>query len=379
MSSQELTADVVTTRQQLQSYAQEWNELLAHSASDTIFLTWEWISAWLESVYPDGPLLVVAVRTRDGRLVGLAPFYRSDLRLLNLVKYRCLRVIGDCHSGAEYMDVIVREGFEQPAYEAIVAALRARRGLWDCIYVTNAAGWTGGQARLESHLGGLGHLHRRQRDFAAVELPANYEEYLGSLARRHRSNVKRQEKRLAAEHRINFRICRNETDRQELLDALFYLHRQRWESVGQEGSFVRRPPMERFYRCFSAEALKRGWLRILALEVDGSIQAVQYGYVYGKTFYSLQEGYDPQAIKGVGNVLRNRAIQTCIQEGLSEYDFLGEFSDHKRHWEARARQGADLLIGRKSLKNQLLFCKEVWPAGRYVRQGRPASEGRSHD
>ncbi len=375
-----MTATVITTREELATYAREWNALLRESRADTVFLTWEWISAWLNAVYPDGPLLTILVRDREGRLLGIAPFYRSKLRLLGVMKYRCLRLMGDVHCGAEYMDVIVREGFEEPVMTAILDCALAHRNEWDCIYIRNAASWTGGLDRVTSALkGSLSHLHTRRRVFSAIELPETHESYLRSLSRKHRSNIKRQEKLLSENHRVKVLCCSGEQELPKFLDTFFALHRERWRDVGQMGSFARKPPMERFYRQFATEALREGWLRILALEVDGVIQAMQYGYVYDSTFYSLQEGYAPNGMKGLGNVLRNEVIARCIKEKLRVYDFMGGSTDHKRHWGAEERWGADLFSGKRSLKNQLLFWKEIWPTGRYIREGRPANEGRACD
>jgi CelD/BcsL family acetyltransferase involved in cellulose biosynthesis len=115
------------------------------------------------------------------------------------------------------------------------------------------------------------------------------------------------------------------------------------------------------------------------LKVDGVIRAVQYGYAYAGVFSQLQEGYDPDGFDGIGNVLRNHVIKVSVAEGLREYDFLGGFSEHKRRWGATLAQGYDLLIGRPLAKNALLFAKCVWPTGRFIKEGRPAIDGCSHD
>jgi hypothetical protein len=81
----------------------------------------------------------------------------------------------------------------------------------------------------------------------------------------------------------------------------------------------------------------------------------------------MQEGFDPTYVKGVGNVLRLKVIETCIEEGIQGYDFLGELTEHKRTWGAEKRIGYNLYIGHRSLKNVLLFTKEVWPTGRFLR------------
>jgi len=164
----------------------------------------------------------------------------------------------------------------------------------------------------------------------------------------------------------------------EQLSNLFELHRRHWESIGQLGSFVRRPLMRQFYESFAPKSLRQGWLRLYVLKVDGVIQATQYGYVYDGVFHALQEGYVPKNFDGIGNVLRNLVFKECIEEGLQEYDFLGGFTEHKRLWRAEPREGYNLFIGRRSLKNQLLFWKNIWPTGRFIQEGRPANEGRSH-
>jgi len=361
------TATVMSTRQELDEYADEWNELLAASAADSIFLTWEWISAWLDAVRPDARLLVVVVRDESGRLAALAPFYYTQMRLVHLLNYRCLRVIGDTNSGAEYPDVILRIGSERRAMELVVKALMEHRGSWDCVWMPNIAGWRGALERLSGGFdGALFHRHSRPVDFSSVKLPKTHDEYLGLFGRKRRAYIRRATRNLQSNHRVKLRRCDSVDRLPEMLQTLFDLHRRHWRSVGQDGSFVRRPLMRRFYERFAPEALRRGWLRIQALEVDGVARAVQYGYVYRGAYHALQEGYDPSSFDGIGNVLRNLTVKACIEDGIQEYDFLGEYTDHKRLWRAERRVGYDLIIGRRSLKNSVLFARNVWPTGRFM-------------
>ena len=376
----QLLSCIVTARDELDRLAAEWNDLLHESEADTVFLTWEWISTWLDAVYPDARLCVVVLRDCDGRLIAVATFYCSDLRVLRVLKYKCLRVLGDCQSGAEYGDVIIRRGYEATAMTCIIRELLKHRDLWDCIYISNMAGWTGARERFGEACAQLGlPMRERVREFSAVRLPETYDAYLKLLSRNAREQIRRKTKRLQKSHEVEF-IC--DLERDEIggrLESLFSLHRRRWESVGQAGSFVRRPPMRRFYEAFAPLALSRRWLRLYWLDVDGITQAVQYGYVYGGTFLQLQEGYEPDGFEGIGNILRSQVFEECIREGLREYDFLGEFTEHKRRWGASPRNGHDLLIGRRCARNLPLFWRDAWPGGRFLREGRPASEGCSHD
>jgi len=375
-SAQVLSAQVITSYEELRAYAPEWNGLLAQSQANSIFLTWEWLSTWLETVGLDAPLLTVAIRNNGGELVAVAPFYRTTLRFLGLMSYKCLRFIGDCLCGSEYPDIIVRDDCKEEALALIMKTLLDCSSSWDCIYLPSVAGWTGAYERFHYMFArGDVFIHERSSEFSAIKLPDTHEAYLTQFSRKHRGNIRRATQRLVASHNVEMVRCGSEDTLPKSLQGLFDLHRRRWESVGQFGSFVRKPLMKRFYERFAPQALRRGWLRLFLLEVDGAMAAVQCGYAYNGSFSAIQEGRKPESFGAVGNILRNLAIEACIEEGLAEYDFLGKISKHKRLWHAESRGGYELFIGRKSLKNRPLFWKSIWPTGRYIQEGRPANGG----
>ena len=56
----------------LQKLEPEWNSLLQDSASDCLFLTWEWLSTWWKHLAEERSLAVMAIRC-GGELTGIAP------------------------------------------------------------------------------------------------------------------------------------------------------------------------------------------------------------------------------------------------------------------------------------------------------------------
>ena len=345
--------------------AGEWNRLLRASRGDSIFLTWEWIEAWRQAGGDSVRPLVVVARDADGSLAGIAPFYRWPYRLLGTVPYRTLRILGDLGSGADYLDWILREGCEG-AGEAIARALMEQPG-WDCIWIPSVAGWTGAEHRIihAARSAGL-HCRQRPRDFAAIALPKEYATYLHSLGANGRSSLKRRTREVFGSKGASFVRCRSEEERPEYLEALFELHRRSRHAAGDEGAFDRSPFAVRFYTHFTRTALSRGWLRFFGLKVGNEFKALQVGYVYGGVFHQLQEGFDP-AVAGIGNVLRAKVIEDCIEHGVGSYDFLAGLTEHKQRWRATQRVGYDLFLGRRSLKNLPLFSAGIWPTGRYLR------------
>ncbi len=360
--------EIIENWAELQALEPEWNALLARSRANSVFLTWEWIDAWREAAGEAVQPFVVTCRDDQGRLLAAAPFYLAGLRLLGCVPYRTLRILGDYHSGAEYGDWIVAQDREAELSLALARALAVVRHRWDCIWMPNVAGWTGARDRVRAACVGAGfRIQERPRPFSMAALPADYASYWQALSGNARSAIQRQARRIQAAG-AQFEACASSAELAAFLDALVDLNYRRWSSVGQQGNFHRRPLELAFYRQFAPRAMQRGWLRLFGMRIGTELKAVQIGYVYGASFVQLQEGFDPAAPHGLGNVLRSRVIESCIREGVRTYDFLGGYTDHKRRWLATTRAGHDLLAGHRSLRNTLVHSVRFWPTGRFLRQ-----------
>jgi CelD/BcsL family acetyltransferase involved in cellulose biosynthesis len=351
----------------LRRLAEEWNPLLERSRADSLFLTWEWIDTWREGVEPNVQPFVATARDDAGVLVGIAPLYRTRMRLLRGVPVRALRILGDYHSGGEYGDWILDPSREAEVGSALAEALAGARRRWDCLWMPNVAGWTGARERIVSSCDRAGlRVRERAMEFSAAELPGEYREYWEALSGNVRSAIRRQGKKLDAEGAALVR-CASPDELPALIDALVELNDRRWRAEGSVGTFKRKPLELAFYRRFTAVALSRGWLRLFALKLAEEYTAVQIGYAYKGSFLQLQEGFDPGGPGGQGNVLRSRVIEACIGEGLSTYDFLGTHTEHKRRWLAQPRRGYDFVVANRTATGAGLHALGVWPTGRYLR------------
>jgi len=351
----------------LSSIEPEWNALLSRSGADTIFLTWEWVRSWFESVERSVIPFVITVRDEKGRLKGIAPFYTAKYLFLRSVPVKFLRVVADHASGMDYPDWIVDREDENITCASIAEALIDHSDRWDCIWMGNVAGWTGAPERITGACKNAGlYCHTRNKTFAFIKLPESMESYMRMLSKNRHQQLARQERKVFGRGGISITRCREISQLPRFLDALVELHIRRRRKQGQKGVFERKPNELRFYKAFTPVALKLGWLRLYGLEESGKLKAVQIGYVYNNTYFQMQEGFDPDYVQGVGNVLRVKVIEGCIQEALGGYDFLGEMTEHKRRWEASQRMGFDIMIGRRNLINRIIFGLNVWPTGRYL-------------
>lgn len=359
--------EVIESWSGVESLAEEWNKLLRESRADTIFLTWEWVRTWISVAGRSLKPFVITVRSMDGELLGLAPFYVTKYRLLKLIPCRILRVMADYPTGAEYPDWIVHRDHEVETTREIAMSLRLYGKQWDSIWMPNVAVWTGATERILQACREAGLLCReRPASFSGFELPKNMNGYLEALSSNMRSVVRRQVKKISGREGVVIDRCLTTESLPDYLQALFDLHYRRWRLKGEEGAFRRKPKERQFYEQFAPAALRAGWLRLYALKERGEIKAVQIGYVYNNIFHLLQEGFDPDYADGVGNVLRLHVIEACIAEGIASYDFLGVMSEHKRRWQANERLGSDVMIGRPSWMSRAIIRNGIWPTGRFL-------------
>lgn len=363
-----MKAEIVRDWSRFDALAKGWNALLGRSRSDIIFLRWEWIDAWRrvhgDSIRP----FVVAVWDEGDELAGVAPFYRTAYALGRVLPYKALRIMGDFPTGAECLDWIVRPDREGEVALCIAETLADFESEWDFIWMPYVPTWTGARDRIHGAAAAVGFpFAERDVPFAALTLPGSFDALIHSLGSSHRYNTRRDLKRMFGDPATVFTRCLDEESVLRFLDSLFQLHSLRWGREGQLGTFRKKPNESRFYRAFAPEAQKRGWLRLYGIEMSGVLKAVQYGYAYNGAYLQIQEGFDQESGRGLGNILRFKVIEELICDGVKVYDFLGGMSEHKKRWHATERAGRDLMVGNRKAKSRLLFANRVWPTGRYLR------------
>lgn len=366
LCDQNMSAEVIRTWPELWRLEGEWNDLLRRSRADTIFLTWEWIRSWEKAGGHSVKPFVICVRDQSGKLAGLAPHYLAEFKLLRIITYKTLRMMADQATGAEYLDWIVDHEFEEQICNQIANVLAKHRD-WHCIWMPNLAGWTGAFERITNACRKADFLFAsRKAEFAFIRFPPTLNDYEDSLPGKMRRQLKRQQKIIFEKERFVFAKCSAEEDLAVFLEALFDLHSRRWRARGGIGTFQKKPEEAIFYREFARLALKKKWLGIMGLQNSTGFKAIQIGYFYNNIFHQLQEGFDPSYKNGIGNILRMKVIEKCINQGIKGYDFLGEMTRHKARWQAHIRQGYDLLISRRCTKNLPLFTQRFWPTGRFL-------------
>ena len=332
-----VTVETIGEASSFAALRQEWDELLHSSASDRLFLTWEWLYTWWKHLAGNRQLSILAFR-REGELAALAPF---GLRPPTLSPWRPLPVLeflGNGNVGSDYLDVIVRRGCEPDTWRALAARLAGKRLMLEWTQLRQGDCQAAGVA---AALGENGWSVAETETNTCPFIPLagrSWESYLATLGAEHRYNFHRKWKRLNRDYAVQFEQVRTEQQCRESIDLVITLHNLRWRDRGGSDAFHTSGLVE-FHQEFSQIALERGWLRLYVLRLDGKPAACLYGFLYRRIFYFYQSGFAATFDKySVGLVTMGLAIKSAIEEGAEEYDLLHGNEAYKSHWSSDSRQ-----------------------------------------
>jgi CelD/BcsL family acetyltransferase involved in cellulose biosynthesis len=328
--------EIINTERQFKAIREEWAELLAHSSSDCIFLTWEWLHTWWEHLAGGRGLHVLVLRSGTD-VIAIAPLASPSTTLSRLAGVRALEFLGTGSVGSDYLDIIVRQGKEAEALAALAGYFHREKFVLDL------------KQLVENHslAAKLSALLQGQR-WNGSEILTNvcpfidlagqtWESFQAGLGPKHRYNLNRRVKNLRRSFDTRFECVVTESERSPALRTLVALHNERMrERGGSDG--LHTAELVGFHEHLTQLALSRGWLRLFVLTLNGEKAAALYGFMYGKKFYFYQSGFDAQySSHSVGLVTMGLAIEAAIEDGAEEFDLLHGDEKYKSLWAKQQR------------------------------------------
>ncbi|RYG68392.1 GNAT family N-acetyltransferase [bacterium] len=167
-----------------------------------------------------------------------------------------------------------------------------------------------------------------------LSFPSTYDEYVKSLGKNMREQIKRYPKRLDKQFATEYELAKTPTQLERALDDLFRLHGKRWRAKGQTG-VLGLPNRQRFHRLVCEKFLEKDWLRLWTLRCDGQAVCVLLSYFWGGKYSFFIGGFEPEMMKmSVGTCLFAKVFQHAIEEGATEFDFLRGAEEYKYRYGA---------------------------------------------
>ncbi|MBN2470604.1 MAG: GNAT family N-acetyltransferase [Anaerolineae bacterium] len=350
----------------------EWQALQARS-SCSIYLTWDWITAWWAHCGPPAELWLLEARAADGRLVGLAPLMRADYSPLRGITWRQLQFIGS-DAAFDHLGFLVEEGRAADVIPQFMAALQAARDRWDVLFLSDLAA---GDPALDVLLAqDIPWRAEETLPCPAIALPDRWEDFHDALSKRKRKNIRRAHRALDEAYPGGWRAeeVTDPDDIDRTMAEMIRLHQAKWEALGMPGGFAD-PRVAVFHRANAQALAAQGRLWLFRLWIGEAVAAIEYAYAWQGRVYAFASGVNfDLAEYSPGQMLMEHMIQTAIERGMHTYDFLRGDEDYKFFWQAEPREDHHLrwLAASRARREQQMIdllgetwqrAKRLLPAG----------------
>ena len=257
-------------------------------------------------------------RRRCGSLLGVAPLLREDGRL-SLVGH---------YSICDYMDFVLEPDCSDQVVGALFDAILEED--WSELELRGLREGSLTLAELPALAEAAGLAVEREEEAVAprVELPASWDEYLASLSKKDRHELRRKLRRLADVGEPELRAY---TSPQDVESRLPQLLRFMVESRTDKAAFMSEQMGRFFHRMVPAMA-EEGLIRLYELELSGRPVASILCFDQGGQLFLYNSGYDPQyASQSVGLLSKALCLRDAIDSGYRCFDMLRGHEPYKYH------------------------------------------------
>jgi CelD/BcsL family acetyltransferase involved in cellulose biosynthesis len=326
------------TLEEFRSRRSEYDKILAASAADPLFHSFDWLELWWMhlGLPASGEHLVIFAAEQDGRLLGVVPVVQNVRIRRGPLRYRSSAILGNVRWSlrgipTEYTTVVAERGNEQSVVTACLDSW-----LRQCSDRELTVGWS-----LDANLWVRGFEAVRTRSWEAVrvtdpitaygvDLHAGFQAFAASLsgnARRSMFNVRRK-----LEDTLGLSFHQLEPAHAlDSLDRMNALHALRWKSSAFTGNRLA------FHRDLIRRLGATNQIVFSEIRVQGRPISILYDIRCQGRQYNIQMGFDAETLPSAspGVIHLGFAIEEAAKAGVHYYDFLagqGMQSDYKRRY-----------------------------------------------
>lgn len=331
-----LTAEVmhirlVTKYNDFLNLKDNWNSLLEKSNNPSPFLTFEWVSSWLETFGDRYKLYILVVHADKAErdLIGIAPLTITKEGIFNYLYF-----IGTGRS--DHLGFIVK-GNETSFYKAVFNFLRQNRRQYHIIYLKDILEHS---TDFETELKQSPFQYKRVKGDVSpyLKLPESFEAYLGTKSKKSKKNIKRYLRKVVDEDCSDHVQIIGQWD-DKWLDIIKDIEAKSWK--GKEKSERMSGIGFEFYQKIMRKFAEAGWLNLLIYFVGDTPVAYHLNFIFAGKVYYYNGSYLTDVKKytklAVGTTILAVNIKESINNSLSEYDFLRGDHGYKRDWAKHTR------------------------------------------
>ncbi|MBS3150102.1 GNAT family N-acetyltransferase [Candidatus Woesearchaeota archaeon] len=347
--------ETIRSKEKFYSMNDDWNKLLNESQNPNVFLTWEWLYEWFDIFGSIFKLYIITIK-ENNRLIGIAPFI---INKNNFSKIQIINYLGSASVCSDYLDLIIKRGYEDDVIKELFDFLRSNHKEWDIIMLSDM--------NFDSQNLNIIMEHTKNNNFMSklkvitkcpyITLPKDFRQFLNRFGHDSRYKFRRSQRKLKEDLKSSIISVNNENEVLKSMNAIFELNSKRWKKEGIKGSFYNED-LRNFNINVGKKFLKNGWLQLDYMTIGARVIAYCHNFKFKNKIYGYSTSHDPDPSLtklGVGRILQLKCIENAINSGILEYDLLRGTSEYKYSFSKEERTLVSFTIGRKSFKSSLYF------------------------
>ena len=281
----------------------------------SVFVLPPWLQTWRKIFGKEKETLLLSVHG-NGKIIGIAPLMREG----NTAYF-----LGSTNV-CDYMDFITTPGMEMGFFHEVINYLR-NNGIKriDLAHIRP-------EATVLTYLKPIAEKYGYKVEVIPeeisleTELPANWDDYLVSLTRKQRHEVRRKLRRLQEAGNIDY-----EFDSMPVNAFMNVFLGMFTESRRDKADFLTEQ-MERFFRLLAENMSAAGLLKPGTLKLNDKPIACIMCFDYNNCIYLYNSGYDPEYnYLSAGLLSKVMGIRESINNGKKHFDFLKGSEPYKYH------------------------------------------------
>jgi CelD/BcsL family acetyltransferase involved in cellulose biosynthesis len=283
LAPQQLLCEVVETFWEIEGLRAEWDGIVEATGAP-LEMTYDWCRVWWAHYGAEREARIFVFRDENG-LAGVAPMYIDRVRL-GPVSLRVAKIMG-ADSTPGLCDVPVRDMWAETVIDELLSRLIGDEGC-EALLLGPISDASGRAAAVGAAAGRQADLVTALRDrvvaqHTTITLPRTADDYVASLSRNLRHNVRKGWRRLNREHDVQVDPVADPEQVHDELNAFIDMHTDQWRARNKLGHFGDWPGAWGFHHDLVAALGTSDRVRLLRLTAGDTVIARQYAFVFADT------------------------------------------------------------------------------------------------
>lgn len=314
--------------------AVDWQKQFTTALDARVFQEWPLIVTWMQT---KGVALGITLRLCQGEnqngTKALIPFGCVPAKWRNGWQRRLVGI------GEPHFD------FQDPLFSAQNGNVIDRRGFWEGLerFLEESGEFDSAMLlRLHGEIASQNAEIDDAKEAPFIEMSrfASWAEYFSSLPATHRTDIRRQMRRLESQGELSFVIYEHESQLEEVLAELSKM-RAAYERLWfkqPSGKLFQSPGTWEFYLEFVPKLLSSGFLHVSVLRLNGRSISWHFGFLHRRVLHYYKPTYESDVEKfSPGKIHLSRLLEHGFENEWLEFDFGGGTEDYKYRWATGAR------------------------------------------